>query len=100
VLGTFVSSDPYAAPPTFGKDSNGTLPLVVNLAALRGRVDAKRTGSPSNLNRVSYVAGDPLTFSDPNGLCFTDPSTHKVRPCSPEAVLGWLVCARGWSMRC
>ena len=71
----------------------GSSSQTVNLAAMVKGDGSQPSGTSTNpgrnpppasslLDRYSYVKDNPLLYTDPTGLCFANPFTHKMMECS------------------
>jgi len=50
-------------------------------------------GASQSLDRFSYVLNNPLRYTDPSGLCVTNPLTRKRDACDADIAYRYMVCS-------
>ena len=90
-LGRFASPDPSAKYSTV---------LMMDAGRLGGTSSpgdgANSEHKPLDLQRYTYAGNSPARYADADGLCFTEPWSGELMPCSARIAYQWLACAGGW----
>ncbi len=106
ITGQFMSADPLMS---------HSIPMIADVARFNGSIRSSPSAAtsmsarlaagsgpgsaqvyapnPGLLDRYVYVKNDPLRYTDPTGLCFTNPFTGETVTCTKEMIFILRICA-------